>query len=1630
MKKGESIVRLVITIIILISSLSMLTIERADAAGGSFGGGSGTSSDPYLIEDVWDLQNIGSGLALNYALKNDINASITRNWNSGAGFIPIGTSSSNDFRGSLDGRGYNITNLHINRSSSSYVGLFGMIDHGTVKNLNLKNASIRGYWSVGSFAGYNNGGSISHCSVNGTVSGWRYVGGYCGQFYNFATVSSSYFSGNVTGTDFTGVIVGWLDRGSVAGSFYDVDSVNINGKPQFMFGALYNDQFEDWLDNDRSLNISQYNSTLVPSGTTYTISTLQGMKDLLGFAHLSGNSYKLGSDINLSSAPGLNIPYLSCSKFDGMGYTISNVTVDQPFAGYVGFIGYKYGGSIVNLTVRNVNITGNIYVGGLIGRSNTGDLSNSNFIGNVEGDQSLGGLIGYLNTDKVTNCTAQCDVTGRLSVGGLIGYLNYIRPISQCGVWGNVSGEENVGGIIGYVRDNGVISYVSYTGNVSGTESIGGLIGELCDGSLSYASAVGTVKGSKYVGGAIGYAGRPSNMATPTGEYTLTKISFKGNVTGSTYTAGLIGYSYVGKIYESCSKGYVKGWDSTGGMLGHCDPSHRTYFYRSFSECVVKGNSYVGGFVGWANGGSGEGAYFSDCYATGTTTGSSYVGGFGGRFRGGWLYYSYSRGKVTGTSKTGGLVGYAEDTSNMYNYWDTTASGWTNSALGSGRTTAQMLKKSTYSKFDFTTKWCIVEDETYALLRWQDAGPPSADAGPDSSVEIGTLFSFNGSSSKDDIGIANYTWSFDDDGSVKVYGKSPKHAFKSIGKHNITLNVTDQVGRFDTDEFVVSVNDTIGPVADAGCNLTINEDTNIKFNGSKSTDNGKITNYTWSFNDSGPVLLYGCTPSYIFSQPGMYVVTLNVTDLAGHWDIARIYVKVLDITSPISDAGPNGSIDEGQTFIFNGSGSSDNVRITNYTWIFKDVDAISLYGPTPSYHFENAGEFIIVLKVMDAQGNKHSDQMTVTVNDITDPIADAGPDQTVNEDVLVTFNGSSSTDKVGVVNWTWTFFDGGNVTLFGPEPTYVFSEPGYYEVTLIVTDEAENSRNDTLFVTVRDVTRPMADAGEDIVIDEDLEFVFNGSSSSDNVGIVSWTWSFVDGSGVTLSGSNPSYIFVQPGIYSVSLNITDEAGNWAMDTLTVTVLDATRPYADAGPDATVYEDLPYRFNGSLSYDNVGIVNWTWTFEVDGTVILYGLDPKYTFSEPGTYNITLNVTDEEENWATSIIVLTVLDLTPPIGDGGSDVVVNEDEIVLFNGSRSIDNVRIVNWTWSFVDDIPITLYGMDTRYTFTVPGIYTISLNVSDAAGNWNLISFVVTVLDVTLPEIHLSDIEVDENTIVLLDGSLCSDNVRIVNWTWTYDDVVFYGVSPELSFSEPGVYNISLTVKDGAGNEAWHYLMVTVRDITKPSVSAGSDQTVIEGTIVTLTGTGSDNVGIVNWTWTFNDGNGQISLYGQDVVHNFSIPGNYTLILTVLDNAGNSGSSTMWVNVSAIPEKPDDPVEKPDNDKNTGSKDDPSLGDYWWIALIVVVVLILSGIGFFFLRGRKPEEGIPEETPADPETLEDPEGPPRDEDSPIPPEVEEAVPPSGEREAIFEDPDRSFPEQDPLGEISEGFLETKVPTDS
>ncbi len=199
-------------------------------------GTAGAVTNYTVINNLLDLQAINSGLALNYALGTNIDATITSTWNAGAGFVPIG-SGATPFTGRFDGLGHIIINLNIKLPTIDNIGLFGFTESGsTISNIGLLGGNIAGQYQVGALVGSNLGsinnayaisnvtgtfsnvgglvglndigGSINNAYAKGNVSGSEVIGGLAGN--NSGTINNAYATGNVSGTAATFTLVGGL----------------------------------------------------------------------------------------------------------------------------------------------------------------------------------------------------------------------------------------------------------------------------------------------------------------------------------------------------------------------------------------------------------------------------------------------------------------------------------------------------------------------------------------------------------------------------------------------------------------------------------------------------------------------------------------------------------------------------------------------------------------------------------------------------------------------------------------------------------------------------------------------------------------------------------------------------------------------------------------------------------------------------------------------------------------------------------------------------------------------------------------------------------------------------------------------------------------------------------------------------------------------------------------------------------------------------------------------------------------------------------------------------------------------------------------------------------------------------
>ena len=303
------------------------------------------SSEYLEIWDWYDLDAVREDTGGRYILMSDLDSTTpgyeelaSPTSNEGEGWEPIGTTD-NRFTGILDGQGYEVRDMFINRPDGYGVGLFGAIGEvGVINGIGVVDVDVIGEIIVGGLAASSHG-TVSHSYSTGSVSGITDVGGLLG-INTFEHVSDSYSTCSVAGDRFVGGLIGY--SGGPVSDCYATGNV---------------------IGDDH-------------------IGGLMGQST----GHVS-NSYATGSVTGNSSIGGLmgeNEGKVSNS------YAIGNVSGDTRIGG---LIGRTHGFDIVDNSYSTGSVTGNSYVGGLVGGS-YGTVSNSYATGSVAGISYVGGLVG------------------------------------------------------------------------------------------------------------------------------------------------------------------------------------------------------------------------------------------------------------------------------------------------------------------------------------------------------------------------------------------------------------------------------------------------------------------------------------------------------------------------------------------------------------------------------------------------------------------------------------------------------------------------------------------------------------------------------------------------------------------------------------------------------------------------------------------------------------------------------------------------------------------------------------------------------------------------------------------------------------------------------------------------------------------------------------------------------------------------------------------------------------------------------------------------------------------------------------------------------------------------------------
>jgi hypothetical protein len=196
-------------------------------------------------------------------------------------------------------------------------------------------------------------------------------------------------------------------------------------------------------------------------------------------------------------------------SFDGQGFEIRDLFIDREGEDNVGLFSFvETGATITGVALIDADVTGELYVGGLVGHNHDGSLSNCHSTGDVAGHTHVGGLVGE-SGGIVSNTYSAASVSGSFEVGGLIGQNH--GTVSRSYSTGMVTGDDYVGGLVGWNHE-GTVSNSYSSGRVDGVSLVGGLVGQN-RGGVSNCYCTGNVTGYEYVGGMVGrnYQGTVSN---------------------------------------------------------------------------------------------------------------------------------------------------------------------------------------------------------------------------------------------------------------------------------------------------------------------------------------------------------------------------------------------------------------------------------------------------------------------------------------------------------------------------------------------------------------------------------------------------------------------------------------------------------------------------------------------------------------------------------------------------------------------------------------------------------------------------------------------------------------------------------------------------------------------------------------------------------------------------------------------------------------------------------------------------------------------------------------------------------------------------------------------------------------
>ncbi len=513
-------------------------------------------------------------------------------------------------------------------------------------------------------------------------------------------------------------------------------------------------------------------------------------------------------------------------------------------------------------------------------------------------------------------------------------------------------------------------------------------------------------------------------------------------------------------------------------------------------------------------------------------------------------------------------------------------------------------------------------------------------------------------------------------------------------------------------------------------------------------------------------------PTHAYDGIGTYQVTLQAYNSKGYNSIIQ---NIEVAKTPVANFTAN--VTSGITPLSVNFTDLSTNEPTSWEWDFGNGDISTEQNPV--YTYSEAGTYTVNLTATNAGGNN-----TTTISDyiiVTDiPVSNFTANVTSGSVPLtVNFTDISENDPT---SWEWDFGDGNNAT--GQNQIYTYTTAGTYNVSLNASNIA-GSNTKTLIGYITVAVEPVSNFTANVTSGTNpLSVAFTDQSENEPT---SWEWNFGDGS--TSTEQNPIHTYAAAGTYNVSLNASNVGGsnNKTVNTY-ITVADTpvanftSNVTSGANPLSVAFTDLS---------ENVP-TSWEWNFG-DGSTSTEQ-NPIHTYSEVGTYNVSLNASNiGGSNNKTINSYITVANI--PVPDFTSNVTSGALPLTVSFSDQSTNGPT--EWEWNFGDGNTST--EQNPTHTYSTVGAYNVSLNASNVGGNNNI--SVTDYITVAVAPVANFTTDITSGTTPLTVTFTDLSTNGPTTWEWDFGDgTTATSQNPTHTYSAAGTYTVSLNASNVGGS--------------------------------------------------------------------------------------------------------------------------------------------------------------------------------------------------------------------------------------